>query len=204
MRWPMLSIRVTVLTAITVAVLAPNMILWHLEQKLTRQAQEPLIAQNRKAVLQMTANALVKPMWSLDEPGIQQVAQRVLDEPTVLSLRLIERRPLTAPTVLVQAEEAPFEGVPLKTHILHEGEVLGELELWFDPAQIDRLLADRRRASLQLAALQVLLSMAVLIAVLYRRLLAPTSTTCINRSTPCSISWRRRKPCWRRSHCTTA
>ena len=119
MRWPMLSIRVTVLTAITVAVLAPNMILWHLEQKLTRQAQEPLIAQNRKVVLQMTANALVKPMWSLDEPGIQQVAQRVLDEPTVLSLRLIERRPLTAPTVLVQAEEAPFEGVPLKTHILH-------------------------------------------------------------------------------------
>ena len=194
MRWPMLSIRVTVLTAITVAVLAPNMILWHLEQKLTRQAQEPLIAQNRKAVLQMTANALVKPMWSLDEPGIQQLAQRVLDGPTVLSLRLIERRPLTAPTVLVQAEEAPFEGVPLKTHILHEGEVLGELELWFDPAQIDRLLADRRRASLQLAALQVLLSMAVLIAVLYRRLLAPTSTTCINRSTPCSISWRRRKP----------
>ena len=75
--------------------------------------------------------------------------------------------------MLVRAEEAPFEGVLLKTPILHEGETLGELELWFNPDQIDRQLADRRQATLQLAALQVLLSMAVLIAVLYRRLLAP-------------------------------
>lgn len=169
----MLSIRVTVLTAIVAAVLAPTLILWHLEQQLTRQAQQPLIEQNRRTVLLMTANALVQPMWSLDERTIHQVAQRALDEPAVLSLRLTERRPLTVSTVLTQAEEAPFEGVSLKSSILHEGETLGELELWFDPAQIDRLLADRRLATLQLAGLQVLLSMAVLIAVLYRRLLAP-------------------------------
>ena len=55
----MLSIRVTVLTAIVAAVLAPTLILWHLEQQLTRQAQQPLIEQNRRAVLLMTANALV-------------------------------------------------------------------------------------------------------------------------------------------------
>jgi len=169
----MLSIRVTVLTAIVAAVLAPTLIMWHLEQQLTRQAQQPLIEQNRRAVLLMTANALAQPMWSLDEGTIHQVAQRALDEPAVLSLRLTERRPLIAPTVLARAEEAPFEGVLLKSTILHEGETLGELELWFDPAQIDRLLADRRQATLHLAGLQVLLSMAVLIAVLYRRLLAP-------------------------------
>lgn len=68
---------------------------------------------------------------------------------------------------------SPFVGVLLKTAILHEGETLGQLEWWFDPAQIDRLLADRRLATLQLAGLQGLLSMAVLIGVLYRRLLAP-------------------------------
>ena len=169
----MLSIRVTVLTAIVAAVLAPTLILWHLEQQLTRQAQQPLIEQNRRAVLLMTANALAQPMWSLDERTILQVAQRALDEPAVLSLRLTERRPLTAPTVLARDEEVPFEGVSLKSTILHEGETLGELELWFDLAQIDRLLADQRQYTLQLAALQVLLSMAVLITVLYRRLLAP-------------------------------
>ena len=130
----MLSIRVTVLTAIVAAVLAPTLILWHLEQQLTRQAQQPLIEQNRRTVLLMTANALVQPMWSLDERTIHQVAQRALDEPAVLSLRLTERRPLTAPTGLTQAEQAPFEGVSLKSTIRHEGETLGELELWFDPA----------------------------------------------------------------------
>ena len=109
----------------------------------------------------------------MDERTAQRVAQRALDEPGVLSLRLTERRPLSAPTVLARAEQAPFEGVSLKSTIRHEGETLGELELWFDPAQIDRLLADRRLANLQLAGLQVLLSMALLIAVLYRRLLAP-------------------------------
>jgi diguanylate cyclase (GGDEF)-like protein len=173
MRWPMLSIRGTVLAAIAAAVLAPALLLWHLEQQLTREAQQPLIEQNRKAVLLMTANALVQPMWSLDEAAIHQVAQRALNEPNVLSLRLIERRPLTTPTVLARAEEAPFEGVSLASPILHEGETLGQLEMWFDPDQIDRLLADRRQATMQLAALQVLLSMAVLITVLYRRLLAP-------------------------------
>ena len=169
----MLSIRGTVLAAIAAAVLAPALLLWHLEQQLTREAQQPLIEQNRKAVLLMTANALVQPMWSLDESAIQQAARLALNEPNVLSLRLVERRPLTPPTVLVHAEEAPFEGVSLKSPILHEGETLGELEMWFDPDQIDRLLADRRRATMQLAALQVLLSMALLITVLYRRLLAP-------------------------------
>ena len=169
----MLSIRSTVLTAIAAAVLAPTAILWHLEQQLTRDIHVPLIEQNRKAVLLMTASALVQPMWSLDEPAIHSVAQRVLDEPAVQSLRLTERRPLTPPTVLARANEVPFQGVSLKTTILHEGETLGELELWFDPGQITRLLAERRQATIQLAALQVLLSMVVLIAVLYRRLLAP-------------------------------
>ena len=173
MRWPMLSIRSTVLTAITAAVLAPTVILWHLEQQLTREAQGPLIEQNRQAVLLMTANALVQPLWSLDESTTRQVAQQALAEPAVLSLRLTERRPLVAPTVMARPQQAPFMGVALKTPILHEGETLGELELWFDPGQIDRALADRRQATMKLAALQVLLSMAVLIAVLYRRLLAP-------------------------------
>ena len=81
MRWPMLSIRNTVLTGITAAVLAPTLILWQLEQQLTRDAQAPLIEQFRKALLLMTANALVQPMWSLDERAIHQVAQRALDEP---------------------------------------------------------------------------------------------------------------------------
>ncbi len=170
---PGLSIRSTVLLGIGIAVLAPTVALWHVEQRLTRSAQEPLIEQNRNAVLVMAASALVVPLWTLDELATRQAAQRALEEPSVLGLRLTERRPLGTPTVLSKPGTALGQGVLLKTPITREGEALGELEIWFDPAQIDRLLADRRSANIQLAALQVLLSVAVLLAVLYRRLLAP-------------------------------
>ena len=173
MRWPTMSIRSTVLLGIGVAVLAPTVALWHVEQRLTRLEHEPLIAQNRQAVLVMTAAALVEPLWTMDEKTTRTTTQRALAEPSVLGLRLSETRPLSVPTVLTKSDHAPGQGVALKAPISREGELLGELEIWFDPAQIDRMLAERRRANIELAALQVLLSVAVLMAVLYRRLLAP-------------------------------
>jgi len=173
MRWPSLSIRSTVALGIGIAVLAPTMALWHVEQRLTVAAQEPLIAQNRQAVLVMTAAAMVEPLWTLNEKGTRAVALRALEEPSVLGLKLTETRPLAAPTVLAKAGTVAGQGVALKAPISREGELLGELEIWFDPAQIERMLADRRTANIELAALQVLLSVAVLMAVLYRRLLAP-------------------------------
>ena len=75
--------------------------------------------------------------------------------------------------MLAKAGTVAGQGVAMKAPISREGELLGELEIWFDPAQIERMLADRRTANIELAALQVLLSVAVLMAVLYRRLLAP-------------------------------
>jgi len=51
--------------------------------------------------------------------------------------------------------------------------VLGRLEIWFDARQVDRLLAERGRATAQLAAVQVILAALVLLAVLGRRLMSP-------------------------------
>jgi diguanylate cyclase (GGDEF)-like protein len=198
MRLPVLSIRNTVLLGIAIAVLAPTVALWHLEQRLTREAQEPLIAQNRRAVLVMTATALVEPLWTLDENRTLQTATGALDEASVNSLRLTENRPLSVPTVLSRPGVAQGAGVPLKTPILHEGEVLGQLEIWFDPGQIDRLLAKRRTATIQLAALQVLLSVLVLLAVLYWRLLAPIkrlkrqASEIASRADVAPVEWDRR------------
>ena len=172
-RRPSLSIRSTVLLGIAIAVLAPTVALWNVEQRLTRSAQEPLIEQNRKAVLVMTATALVEPLWTLDAGATQRAALQALEEPSVLALRLIETKPLATPTVLTKPGATVGQGVVLKLPISREGEALGELEIWFDPAQIDRLLADRRSANILLATMQVLLSVAVLLAVLYRRLLEP-------------------------------
>ncbi|MEI2677802.1 MAG: HAMP domain-containing protein [Burkholderiaceae bacterium] len=198
MRLPVLSIRSTVLLGIAMAVLAPTITLWHLDERLTRAAQEPLIAQNRQAVLVMTSASLVEPMWTLDEKKTRQTAQKVLDEASVLSLRLTEGRPLSVPTVLAREGSELGQGVALKTTISREGENLGELEIWFDPDQIERALADRRRATILLAALQVLLSVVVLLAVLYRRLLVPIgqlkrqASDIASRADVGPIAWDRR------------
>ena len=198
LRWPALSIRNAVVLGIAAAVLVPTVSLWGIEQRLTRQAQEPLIAQNRRAVLLMTATALVEPLWTLDDSRARAVAKLTLDDPAVQSLRLTERRPLAVPVELAKAGVAPHQGTPLRTTVIHEGQELAELEIWFDPGQIDRLLADRRTATIQLAALQVLLSVLVLMAVLYRRLLAPIArlkqqaSEIASRADVAPVRWDRR------------
>ena len=169
----MLSIRSTIALGIAAAVLAPTGLLWHLEQQLTRKAQAPLIEQNRQAVLLMNASALVTPLWSLDAEQTAVAAKKALQDTGVLSLRLVERRPLAQPLQLTRAGAPAFQGVHMQAPILHEGELLGQLELWFDPTQIDRLLAERRSATIQLAALQIVLSVLVLLGLLYWRLLSP-------------------------------
>ena len=198
MRWPTLSIRSTIALGIALAVLAPTGMLWHLEQELTRKAQAPLIEQNRQAVLLMSAAALVQPLWTMDSQQTDRIARRMLQESGVLSLRLSERRPLVTPLVLTHPGEAPFTGVPLTAPIRHEGELLGTLELWFDPGQIDRLLAERRSATIQLAALQIVLSVAVLLALLHWRLLAPVqrlkrqASEIASRADAAPVQWDRR------------
>ncbi len=173
MRWPTLNIRNTVLLAIAAAVLLPTLALWHVEQTLTRDSYAPLIEQNRKAVLVMASAALVEPMWTLDDEAIAAAARRTLAEPSILSLRVREQRPGTTPIMVARPDARPGQGVLLKTRITREGEALGEVEIWFDAEQLDRVLAARRLATLQLAALQVLLGLVVLLAVLYQRLLKP-------------------------------
>jgi diguanylate cyclase (GGDEF)-like protein len=198
MRRPTLSIRSTVLIAIAAAVLLPMLLLWNVEQKLTREAQMPLIEQNRKAVLVMAAAGVVEPMWTIDERAMDAAVRKTLEEPSVLSLRLTEQRPGTKPVVMAKPGVEPGRGVPLKTRITREGEALGELEMWFDAEQIDRLLAERRVATMQLAALQVVLGMLVLLAVLNGRLLAPIrrlkqqASEIASRADVAPVDWSRR------------
>ena len=173
LRWPALSIRNAVVLSIAAAVLIPTLALWSVAQEITRRAQEPLIEQGRNSLLVVTASALVEPLWTLDRVRIDRIMKRLIDDPSVLSLRLTERRPLVEPIILTRRSASSQRGEALKTSVTHEGLELAELEVWFDPAQIDNMLAERRMATIQLTTLQILLSVLVLMAVLYRRLLAP-------------------------------
>jgi diguanylate cyclase (GGDEF)-like protein len=173
MRWPTLSIRTTVLLAIAAAVLIPAAALWQVEQRLIREVQEPLIQQHRRALLLMSANVLAEPLWTIDEQQVRNALRRTLEEPSVLAVRLVEQRPQTVPIELRRPGVPNDAGLRMTVTVMREGEQLGELALYFDEHELDHQLAARRTSTLQLVALQVLLAAAILLTVLYRRLLAP-------------------------------
>ncbi len=186
------------LLAIAGAVLLPTFAGWHLEQRFTHDAQEQLLAQSRQAVLGMTAAALVEPLWSIDPGAVAAVARSAMADPAVVAVRVTERRPLTRPLQLARPNHVPDLGPVLHATVAREGVPLGELELWFDPGQIDRAIAERRRATLLLAALQVMMSGLVLMAVLHRRLLLPIerlkrqASALASRDTVEPMVWNRR------------
>jgi diguanylate cyclase (GGDEF)-like protein len=193
-----LSIQQAVMLAVATAVIGPLLLLWPLDQAITRQTQEPLLEQSRRASLLLTAATLVEPLWSIDEIATERVAREALQEPAVLGLRLIETRPDAKP-LLFKREGAELQGsIVLHTELLREGERLGRLEMHFDPAQIDRLLAERLQASLLMAAAQTLLGLAVLTWVLYRRLAKPIgklmqqASGLATRGQQGRVSWGRR------------
>jgi diguanylate cyclase (GGDEF)-like protein len=168
-----LSIRQAVLLAVATAVIGPLLLLWPLDQAITRQAQEPLLEQSRRASLALTAATLVEPLWSIDDIATARAARKALEEPAVLGLKLTENRPDTKPLVFMRDDTEPQGSIVLRTELFREGERLGELEMHFDPAQIDRLLAERLQSSLLMAVAQTLLGLTVLTWVLYRRLARP-------------------------------
>jgi diguanylate cyclase (GGDEF)-like protein len=193
-----LSIQQAVMLAVATAVIGPLLLLWPLDQAITRQTQEPLLEQSRRASLLLTAATLVEPLWSIDETATERVAREALEEPAVLGLRLIENRPDAKP-LLFMREGAELQGsIVLHTDLLREGERLGRLEMHFDPAQIDRLLTERLQSSLLMAAAQTLFGLTVLTWVLYRRLAKPIgklmqqASGLATRGQQGRVSWGRR------------
>jgi diguanylate cyclase (GGDEF)-like protein len=174
-RWPQLSIRHAVLLAVAVAVIGPTLLLWQVEQEMTRRAHEPLLEQSRSASLALAAATLVEPVWSIDEAATLRAAKLALDDPAVLGVTVVENRPGAVPVVVnrPRADAGAAPSIVLRTVLHREGERLGELEMRFDPRQIDRVLAERRRTGLMLAGVQTVLGLLVLTLLLYRRLVNP-------------------------------
>jgi diguanylate cyclase (GGDEF)-like protein len=198
MRWPRLSLRSTVALTIAGSVLLPTAVFWQFDQRMTRASYEPLIEQSRQAMLVMAASALVEPIWTLDERVTRATANQALHDPTVLRLRLVETRPNALPLELTRPEAKAQAGVPLHTPILREGLVLGDLTMWFDDQQLDALLAERSRTALRLAELQIVVSLALLLPLMLRRLLWPIqrlkdqASAIANRTPASTMSWDRR------------
>ena len=179
MRLPSLSIRGMVLAAIVIGVVLPAVTLLLVEQHFARRTQEPVVQRNRANILAQSAAALTEPAWSLNGPAIQQAAERILGEPSVCGVEVLDLQPATegpAATPMTVARnqcQAAASVVRLEGPVLHEGQAVARVRLSFDGTEIDRQLAERRNVMAALVALQVLFGVAVLAGVLSQRLLRP-------------------------------
>ncbi len=172
MRWLRLSIRNTVLASIVVGVVLPALLLLAIDSHLTRRAQEPIVERNRQAVMVLASAVLTEPAWTLSEPGLEAAMMRVLEEPSVCGIEVLDLQPGAPPLRLLDCPPGnPL--VEMAGAILHEGQHIARMRLHFDGTEIDSALAQRRSSMAWLVAVQVLLGVAVLAGVLSMRLLRP-------------------------------
>jgi diguanylate cyclase (GGDEF)-like protein len=176
MRLPTLSIRSMLLAAIVVGVVLPALMVLLLDQHLARSSQEPVVQRNRAAVMALASAALTEPAWTLSLPAIQQAVDRILQEPSVCAIDVLDLQPSASPlTVARDTCERGSQTVSMQTLVMHEGQSSARLRLVFDGSEIDRQLAERRYVMVALVTAQVLFGVAVLAGVLSLRLLRPIS-----------------------------
>ena len=178
-RRPALSIRGMLLTAIVVGVVLPALMVLLLDQHLARRTLEPVVQNNRAAILAQSSVALTAAAWSLNLAVIEQVVERILQEPSVCGVDVLNLQPFTdQPTAgpkAVSRQQCPpgTSTVTLEGPVLHEGQQVARLRLVFDGTEIDHQLAERRRVMVTLVTVQVLVGVLVLAGVLSQRLLRP-------------------------------
>ena len=172
MRWPGLSIRATVLASIVAGVVLPAAVVLALDRHFSQRAQQPIVERNRQAVMVLATAVLTEPAWTLSEPGLQAAMQRVVDEPSVCGIEVLDLQPDKPPLGIDRCGDAA-DVARLETPVLHEGQTIARLRLAFDGREMDAALAERRRITAWLVAAQVAFGIAVLAGVLSLRLLRP-------------------------------
>jgi diguanylate cyclase (GGDEF)-like protein len=199
LRWPALSIRATVVGAIVLGVLLPALLVLAIDHHLARAANEPLVERNRAAVKVLGAAILTEPAWTLSEPGLHAAARKIVGEPSVCAVEVLDLQPAATPMV-IEARRCDA-GVPVvvdEVPILHEGQMVARLRLSFDDTEIERLLAERRNIMWWLVPAQVAVGVVVLMVVLSARLLRPIdrlkaqASALVSREPTPALVWRQR------------
>ncbi len=173
LRWPALTLRSTVLLAIVVGVVLPAFVVLAIDGIYTRRAQEPVIERNRGAVMVLANAVITEPAWTLSEAGLAAAADRIVQEPSVWCVEVLELQPNVAPLTRKRDHCVATKASTRESPVLHEGQQIARLRLGFDPLEVDRAIAERRTVTAWLVAAQVLLGVGVLAGVLSLRLLRP-------------------------------
>jgi diguanylate cyclase (GGDEF)-like protein len=199
MRLPSLSIRATVLMAIIAGMVLPALIVLAIDRHFSRAYQEPIVERNRAAALVLAAAVVTEPAWTLSEPGLEAAMQRILREPSVCAVEILDVQPAGTPKNFYSRKCAADHPVTMsETAVLHEGQSVARLRLAFDDTEIDGLLSEQLRQAGWLVAAQVVIGVLVLAGVLSLRLLRPIDRlkwqagTLAAREPVPALAWTRR------------
>lgn len=168
-----LSIRAILVMTVVLAVSGPAIVLQWREIERQRETLEPLFAQSRERMLNVLATNLAEHLWTLDEQGLGNIASRALAAPEVMSIRIEEARASQPPRLFARPPDPRALPVRLSAPIVRDGQLLAGLEVTFDNREIEALLRSQRNRALLTIGLQVLVSVAGLLLILYLRLVAP-------------------------------
>jgi diguanylate cyclase (GGDEF)-like protein len=199
MRLPSLSIRATVLVAIIAGMVLPALVVLAIDRHFSRASQEPVVERNRAAALALAASVVTEPAWTLSEPGLEAAMQRILREPSVCAVEILDLQPAGTPKDFNSRKCAVDHPVTMsETPVLFEGQSVARLRVAFDDTEIDRLLGGQLRQTAWLVAAQVVIGVLVLAGVLSLRLLRPidrlkqqAGTLSAREPTP-ALAWTRR------------
>ena len=176
-----LPLRYTVVLAIMAGVTTPALLLLAVEQQLTEKSQRVMLEQGEAALMVIGSVSIAEPMWVVDHLALDAAAMRLLENPQVVAVRIEEGLANSKPLQRVrEGYSASLEEETAQGHlhrrigqVTRSGETLGELVIWFDATYGQGLLEQRRSQMLVLVALQVLVSIGVLIPMLVSRVLRP-------------------------------
>ena len=181
-RWERgLPLRFTVVLAILVGVTTPALLLLAVEQQLTEKTQRALLSQGESALMAIGSVSLSEPMWVVDRVALETATARLLESPQVVAVQIEDGLAKSEPMLRVRSgytlsldhETAQGTLHRLSKAVVRSGETLGHLVVWFDAASGRDLLDKRRSQMLMLVALQVLVTLAVLVPMLVSRVLKP-------------------------------
>lgn len=171
---PWRSLRAAVLAAIVAGIVLPALLVVVISDGMARGSQAPVIERTRQAVLALATAAITEPAWTLSESGLQAALAGILREPSVCAVEVLDLQPVGVEQPLRSDRCGPAHPTEMReAAVRYEGRVIARLRIRFDDRELDRLLAERRSATLWLVLLQVLVGGAVIAGLIAVRLLRP-------------------------------
>ena len=206
-----MSLRFVVGLVILAAVTAPAVTLLSVGQRLSEESQQILLDRGELALMALGSFSIAEPLWIVDRAALNAAVERMLENPQVVAVKVQD----TISNDFALEQVRPGYSMGSKTldeltslgllsrrisPVTRSREQVGNLVVWFDANFGQAILQQRRNQMLLLVALQVALSMGVLIPILVARVIRPIERLKLQASAMVDPSGRQEQPqfVWKR------